>query len=165
MNHFAKLRTLVLTFSAVFATVPWIGAQAPPASKGQTQKATSGSSSVASKLGLFVYPKSGQDRAQQAKDEGECYGWAQQQTGIDPAAPPAPQQAHRAAGGGAKGAALGAAAGGPPGAVVGAIRGRRQQKRAEQQAQKKTQTEQQKALDSFRKAFSACMDARQYSVK
>ena len=31
-------------------------------------------------LGLIVYPGSGQDAAQQAKDENECYGWARQQT-------------------------------------------------------------------------------------
>jgi hypothetical protein len=35
-------------------------------------------------LGLIVYPASGQDAAQQGKDEGECYTWARQQTGIDP---------------------------------------------------------------------------------
>jgi hypothetical protein len=43
-------------------------------------------------LGLAVYPGSGQDATQQGKDEGECYTWARQQTGIDPtvAATPAP---------------------------------------------------------------------------
>src|SRR5262245_40064790 len=40
-------------------------------------------------LGLVVYPGSGQDAAQQSKDEGECYAWARQQTGIDPTAAPA----------------------------------------------------------------------------
>jgi hypothetical protein len=49
------------------------------------------------------------------------------------------------------------------------VRGRRQQKKAnkeaEQQAQQKTQAQQQQRLDAFKKTFSVCMDARQYSVK
>jgi hypothetical protein len=36
---------------------------------------------------------------------------------------------------------------------------------AEQQAQAEAQAQQQGALDTFRRAFSACMDARGYSVK
>ena len=55
------------------------------------------------------------------------------------------------------------------GATAGAVRGRRQQKKAnkqaEQQAEQKTQAQQQQALATFKNAFSACMDARQYSVK
>jgi transcription initiation factor TFIID subunit TAF12 len=49
------------------------------------------------------------------------------------------------------------------------VRGRRQQKKAnkqaEQQAQEQAQTQQQQRLDTFRRAFSACMDAKAYSVK
>ena len=69
-------------------------------------------------LGLVVYPGSGQDAAQQAKDESECYAWARQQTGIDPtvAATPAPV-ADAPKGGAVKGAARGAA----KGAAVGAV--------------------------------------------
>ena len=69
-------------------------------------------------LGLAVYPGSGQDSTQQGKDEGECYSWALQQTGIDPTAPPAPPAEVNAPKGGAvKGAARGAA----KGAAVGAV--------------------------------------------
>ena len=39
------------------------------------------------------------------------------------------------------------------------------QKEAEQQAQQNAQAQQQQTLDTFKAAFSACMDARQYSVK
>ena len=39
-------------------------------------------------LGVFVYPAKNQAPAQQQAEEMECYGWAQQQTGIDPMAPP-----------------------------------------------------------------------------
>ena len=44
-------------------------------------------------LNMFVYPGQNQDAAQQNKDEVECYGWARQQTNIDPMASPPPVQA------------------------------------------------------------------------
>jgi hypothetical protein len=89
------------------------------------------------------------------------------------------------AGGAAGGAAIGAAAGDAGkgaaiGATTGAVVGRRRQKRAKAEAQKQASQEtaqsQQKAqaeasaqhqasLDSFKKAFSACMDARGYSIR
>ena len=37
---------------------------------------------------MFVYPKEGQDKAQQDKDSYECHSWAVQQTGFDPTKPP-----------------------------------------------------------------------------
>ena len=52
-------------------------------------------------LGLAVYPGSGQDAAKQGKDEGECYPWARQQTGIDPTAASAPVAVAEAPKGGA----------------------------------------------------------------
>ncbi len=90
-----------------------------------------------------------------------------------------------AAGGAAGGAAIGAIAGdagkgAAAGAAMGAVRGRRKQKMAEaqakqqsaqqaaqaqQQAQSQAQAQQRAALDTFRRAFSACMDARGYSVQ
>jgi len=51
--------------------------------------------SVSSSIGVVAYPAKGQTAEQQSKDEGECYAWAKQQTGIDPAAvasAPAQQQ-------------------------------------------------------------------------
>jgi hypothetical protein len=79
-----------------------------------------------------------------------------------------------AAGGAAGGAAIGAIAGDAGtgaaiGATAGAVRGRRQQKKAnkqaEQQAQQQGQAQQQQRLDTFRRAFSACLDSKGYSVK
>lgn len=86
-----------------------------------------------------------------------------------------------AAGGAAIGAIAGdAGTGAAIGATAGAVRGRRQQKKAEkvaqqqaaqqtaqaqQQAQAEAQAQHQGTLDTFRRAFSACMDARGYSVK
>jgi hypothetical protein len=45
---------------------------------------------------LYIYPKSGQDAAQQAQDRYECHRWAGDQTGFDPTRPAggvAPEQA------------------------------------------------------------------------
>jgi uncharacterized membrane protein len=156
-------------------------AQSAPAASGQVPAA--GSQSPASKIGLFVYPQKQQTPEQQAQDERACYASAQQQTGIDPTAPAAPaQEADKKKGGGAKGAAGGAAGGAAIGAIAGdagsgaaigatagAVRGRRQQKKAnkqaEQQSQQQAQAEHQQTIDTFRRAFSACVDSKGYSVK
>ena len=137
----------------------------------------------AAKIGLFVNPKNNQTAEQQAQDENTCYSTAQQQTGIDPTAPAGPPpEAAKKQGGGAKGAAGGAAGGAAIGAIAGdagtgaaigatagAVRGRRQQKKAneqaEQQAAQQAQAQQQQKQDTFRRAFSSCMDAKGYSVK
>ena len=34
----------------------------------------------------IIYPSKGQTPEQQNKDQGECYVWAKQQTGVDPVA-------------------------------------------------------------------------------
>lgn len=88
------------------------GAQAEPAA------------SPSASLGLFVYPAKGQDAAQQAKDEAECYGWSKSQSGFDPAAPAAaapaaaaPAEKQGPGGERVKGAVRGAAAG----AVIGEV--------------------------------------------
>ncbi len=138
--------------------------------------------SISSSLGLAPYPSKGQSAQQQNKDEGECYAWAKQQTGIDPVAVASTptQQPGPAAGGGERvrgaargalgGAAIGAIAGDTgKGAGIGAVAGTmaggrqaRQNKAAQQQ-----QAEQAKAgtLQQFNNAFSACMDGRGYAVK
>lgn len=81
-------------------------------------------SSLASSMGFMVYPSKGQDAGTQAKDEAECYNWAKQQSGYDPANPPptatvaaVPAPPPPPAGSRVRGAARGAAAG----AVVGEI--------------------------------------------
>ena len=148
-----------------------------------SQAVASVSQSPSSKIGLFVNPKNGQSVLQQAEDENTCYATAQQQTGIDPTAPAAPPpQAAQTQGGGAKGAAGGAAGGAAVGAIAGdagtgaaigatagAVRGRRQQqkanKQAEQQATQQSEAQHQQMLDTFRRAFSSCIDAKGYSVK
>ena len=130
----------------------------------------------------IAYPSKGQSAQQQQSDQSACYSWAKQNTGIDPqqvaSQPPPPsgpavgggervQGAARGAAGGAvigaitgdagKGAAVGAAAG----TMVGGSRAR-QNKRA-QQANAQAQT--QGAMDTFNRAFAACMQGRGYTVQ
>jgi len=147
------------------------------------------------KLGVFVYPAKGQAAEQQATDETECYAWAKSQTGIDPTGPataPAatpdkvanPANGARVAGaatGAAKGAAIGAIAGDAgKGAAIGATAGTMEggaQKRkgkkvaAQQQKQAVAQAQQQAAatdtqkVDTFKKAYSACIQGRGYTAQ
>jgi hypothetical protein len=140
--------------------------------------------SPASTVGLYVYPQKNQAAAQQAKDENECYASAKQQSGVDPTAPPPAAEkpetqakgatAKGAAGGAAGGAAIGAIAGDAGkgaaiGATVGAVGGHRAKKKAnkaaEQQSQNAAQGQHAQQLDSFKRAMSACLDSRGYSVK
>ncbi len=175
MRHPSNLLVLVVViFFVGFVLLPVPGS-------GQTQS-TGDQKSPAAALGVYAYPKNSQSKIQQSKDEGECYKWAKDETGIDPTAPVSVSALQPKKGGAVKGAARGAAAGTAVGAIAGdtgkgaaigaaggAVRGRRQQKNADveaqNQAQANAQAQQQQNLDKFRKAFSACMEARQYSVK
>ena len=131
----------------------------------------------------IVYPAKGQSAAQQSKDDAECYAWAKQTTGIDPAvvaSTPPPQQTGPAVGGGqraagavrgaAGGAAIGAIAGDAGkgagiGAITGTMVGGRQarQQRAAQNQQAVGQ--QQEMVNTYYRAFGACMEGRGYTIK
>ena len=75
----------------------------------------------------YIYPNIGQTPQQQESDKGQCYMWAVQQTGFDPAnpqvamapPPPPPQQPQAPQGGMFRGAAGGAALGAVGGAIGG----------------------------------------------
>jgi Glycine-zipper domain len=146
-------------------------------------------------LKVFVYPAKGQKPEQQQKDETECYTWARSQTGVDPTGPataPAatpekvdnPANGARAAGaarGAAGGAVIGAIAGDAGkgaaiGATAGTMRGGAQKRRGkkaaeEQQKQAEGQAKQQAAatdaqkMDTFKKAYSACVQGRGYTAQ
>ena len=142
-------------------------------------------SSIGSSLGVYIFPGEGQDQAQQDKDEMECFTWAKNQTGYDPLNPTQVEAAQvdrsadgsairGAAGGAAAGAAIGAIAGDTGdgaaiGAIVGGIRGRRAKKArdAQQQQQNNAQAaaSEQAMMADYKKAFSACMEAKGYTVK
>jgi hypothetical protein len=175
-------RQLLIMF-LLAGSIPVLAQQGQNPTPPATGTAAKPATSPAGKIGLFVYPQKDQKPEQQAKDENACYSSAQQQTGIDPAAPPPPPpEAQKKQGGAVKGAAGGAAGGAAIGAIAGdagtgaaigatagAVRGRRQQKKAnkaaEQQAQQQGQSQEQQRMDTFRRAFSACIDAKGYSVK
>jgi hypothetical protein len=137
-------------------------------------------------LGIVPYPAKKQSTQQQSKDDSECFDWAKQSTGIDPAAPP-PQVAQttesKATGSRARGAVRGAAGGAvigevvddkggegaAAGAVVGAARSHRKEEASreasKQQADAAAKSEEQARLDVFRKGYTACMDSRGYTIK
>lgn len=147
--------------------------------------AQTSSSSLSKSLGLFVFPGKNQDAKTQEQDETACYKWAVEQTGTDPINPqkvtaekvdtsPDGTAVVGAARGAAAGVAIGAIAGDTGkgaaiGSVVGALAGRRakvagdaHQQQANNQAAKAKEKE---LIDEFKKAFSACMEAKGYTVK
>ncbi|MDX1351237.1 MAG: glycine zipper domain-containing protein [Putridiphycobacter sp.] len=140
---------------------------------------------ISQSLGLYVFPSNNQSPEQQATDESECFTWAKNQTGVDPLNPPKVEakQAETgpdgsaivgATGGAAAGAAIGAIAGDAGegaaiGAVVGGLRGRRAakiQQQKQQTANNQAATASEKtAMDNYKKAFTACMEGKGYTVK
>jgi hypothetical protein len=131
---------------------------------------------------MFIYPKNDQNAEQQQKDNSECYVWAKNQTGFDPANPPVVQTASvdtsrdgSVVRGAARGAALGAivgnsddvAKGAAVGAAVGAMR-RRDRNRNAQQEQDAYEQQQAAQLaemqNNYNRAFKGCMEARDYSI-
>ena len=139
---------------------------------------------IEAELGVFIYPKADQDPAAQDSDSAACYASAESRTHVDPKAPAeepaaAPEKKRGgalkgAAGGALRGAALGAIVGeagdgAALGAAGGAMHGRRAQKKAnraaEQRAQQATVAAADAAKATFQRAFTACMDARNYSVQ
>jgi hypothetical protein len=126
-----------------------------------------------------VYPAHGQSAGKQSQDDGACYGWAKQNTGIDPAVvagtPPPPQGPTGArVGGAARGAAAGAiigdvnqndaghgaAVGATAGALAGGARSRRQHAAQAQNAAANQQAE----MSTYWRAYGACMQGRGYTV-
>jgi hypothetical protein len=140
---------------------------------------------IAKSLGLYVFPTKNQSSEQQATDQMDCYTWAKQQTGVDPMNPPKAQAAQvekgpdgsaliGAAGGAAAGAAIGAIAGDAGegaaiGAVVGGLRRKRQSMAHQQQQQaannQAATASDQEQMGNYKKAFTACMEAKGYTVQ
>ena len=135
-------------------------------------------------LELFLFPTNGQSQQQQKVDEFECYKWAMEQTGIDPLNLPKVEAEVQSGptGGAVKGAARGAAAGAAIGAIAGdagkgaaigatagAMGGRRGGKQAQaqqnQQAQANVAAAEEETKNTFKKAFSACIEGKGYTVK
>ena len=131
-------------------------------------------------LEVFVYPSKGQTKEQQEQDEFACYKWAKEQTGFDPTQPVQQAAAPPPQGGAGRGAARGAAIGAIGGAIggdagkgaaigagVGAAGGAMRRRQAEQQqaaAQQKAKEAYNADVAGYKRAFSACMTGRGYTV-
>ncbi len=140
---------------------------------------------ISNKMKLYVFPSKNQSQQTQKEDEFICYKWAIENTGIDPMNPPKVEAAPVETGpdgsavvGAAKGAAAGVAigaiagdagTGAAIGAVAGGLAGRRQGKQAQAQAQQQSQAAvaktEQEIKDTFKKAFSACIEGKGYTIK
>ena len=143
---------------------------------------------------IFFYPKQGQTKEQQSRDHYECYNWAMEQTSFDPSQSqipprrrvkvvPMPPPGHDTLAMAIAGAVLGALIAGPrhagagaligagSGAIAGAISDATRQQYAEQMEEAYANRDQ--ALDpayegkarDFRRAMSACLEGRGYSVQ
>ena len=148
--------------------------------------------SRATQMGLYVFPTAGQTKGVQLSEEQQCYDWAQQQSGIDPtkvtantdsAAKAAGKEASSATqgaavGGAARGAAAGALIGAAAGdagkgaaigAASGAVAGRRAKRRAEGQAEQAGANQAVAVANDkivqFKKAMTACLEGKGYTVK
>ena len=144
---------------------------------------------------VYFYPKKGQTPEQQDRDRYECHNWAIGQTGFDPntaALPPeqrvrvvpVPAPGHDTAVLGVGGAVLGAIIGGPrhalggaliggaTGALAGAVSDSARQESA-QQAESAYNSRYNQAREArlagraqdFRRAMSACLEGRDYTVQ
>jgi hypothetical protein len=141
--------------------------------------------SFAKSVGMYVFPAKGQDKATQDKDDADCYKWAVEQSGVDPLNPTKVEAKKAdtnldgsAVGGAARGAAAGVAIGAIAGdagkgaaigAVVGGLAGRRARLAGDAHEQQKNNQEaakqQQAMTDSFKKAFTVCLEGKGYTVK
>jgi hypothetical protein len=138
---------------------------------------------------VYAYPMRGQPPAQQDRDRYECSIWATSQTGFDPSAPGVPPHERvvvsgpppgtNTAIGAVTGALIGATVARPwnaaPAALAGAVVGGAIGSAADAANAQQTHTvlvqdrramaiQEQKAA-SYRRALTACLDARGYSVK
>jgi hypothetical protein len=143
---------------------------------------------------VYFYPKAGQTTEQQSRDHYDCYNWAVQQTGFDPgqsAIPkdqrvrvvPMPPPGYDTAAFAVAGAVLGALIGGPRhalgGALIGASGGAiagaasdsarletaRQQEEAYAARDRALDPQLDEKASGFRRAMSACLEGRGYSVR
>jgi len=141
---------------------------------------------------VYFYPIHGQSAEQQTRDKYECNSWAVQQSGFDPSLPstpphlrvvmaPGPPPGTGVAVGAVAGAALGAAVSRPwetgSGALVGALAGAAIGGVAESQAREQASAQSaansiaarvallEQEASNYRRAMSACLEARGYSVR
>jgi uncharacterized protein YcfJ len=191
--YVTRTTSVVLAMIALVASVG--GAQAsgskPAAAPAPTAQQLDAAAAQFKQLGLLAYPAKGQSADKQKKDQAECYAWAKDQTGFDPATAAAvntdsaakaakEQTAQATQGAAVKGAAKGAAAGAligaaagdagkgaAVGAAAGGVGGRAGKKRAEKeagaQAANSATAASNQQVDNFKKAIGTCMTGRGYT--
>jgi hypothetical protein len=143
---------------------------------------------------VYFYPNKGQSTQQQSRDHYACYNWAADQTGFDPSVSsivpeqrvrivPMPPPGHDTVVMSIAGAVLGALIAGPrhagEGALIGATGGavvgassdisreesaRQMEEAYQNHNQARDLRKERKALD-FRRAMSACLEGRGYTVR
>ncbi|HEY6923869.1 MAG TPA: glycine zipper domain-containing protein [Steroidobacteraceae bacterium] len=142
---------------------------------------------------VYFYPAKGQSTEQQDRDKYECHTWAVQQSGFDPSAPSVPPHLRvqvavggpppgtGVAAGALTGAVVGAAVSRPwetgqgvlLGAVVGAVIGGVAENAAAEQARIQAAANANNAratllegqARNYRRAMTACLEARGYNVR
>ena len=130
---------------------------------------------------LMIFPNVDQSPEQQEQDKFACYSWAKDQSDFDPMAPPTatapPPQQQAQRGGLLRGAARGAVVGGiagdagkgaAAGAAIGGMR-RQDQKRKEAAAREQWEQDQQRIYaenrNRYNRAYSACLEGKNYTVR
>lgn len=182
MKHMTNQQLKLRTWSILGLSVLLVACEAPP-----PRRTVVAAEPVASRI--IVYPAQGQSAEQLERDRYECHVWAVQQTGFDPSRPglpvgervvvePATAPGAGTAVGAIAGAILGAALLGPRdagfGAVFGGITGAAIGSTSDANAQAQAHYEQARAdqsyargaaaATSYRRAISACLDARGYTI-
>ena len=146
-------------------------------------------SSLASSVGLYVYPVERQTGEQQSRDDYECYTSAKSKTGFDPVNPQIRPQVEESsiesragkesvkdvAGGATVGAIIGeigrddAGEGAAIGAVLGGIRAWKKNKAYKERQKRLAELEIDSEIEhnrlNFKNAFSACLTSRDYVVR
>jgi predicted component of type VI protein secretion system len=153
----------------------------------QTAQPASVTASLNKSLGVFVFPAKDQKPEQQSLDEQACYSWAVQQSGVDPLnmTPTAPAPVDKSPDGsvvagaavGAMGGAIvgsvvhpyhhhggAAAAGAMVGAMAGAAHKSKKDGQKERQAKQAAAATDKAKIDSFKKAYTTCLQGKGYSV-
>ena len=181
MNHF--LTAVAAAFLVLGARAQADDAASPPPSP---------DANAATGADIYVYPADGQSERQLDRDRYECHGWAGKQTGYDPSQPPlaSHQNAHGlppdhtgAVNGAVAGAVIGATVSGPhdaaggamvgavAGAIIGATSDAARARETAGLASRQTAAEQaerariEKQAYDYRRAITACLEGRGYTVK
>ncbi len=188
------MRTLVLLPLAMVALLSGCIAEPPPRPMHRVvEQAPPPPPEAATEV--IIYPAKGQSPDQVDRDRYECHLWAARQTGFDPSVPGVPPHQRvrvvqagpppgaQVVGGAITGAVLGALIAGPrdagAGAVVGAVAGAAVGGVSEASRAEQTRVVEERANDrgagraaaqeeragSYRRAISACLEARGYTVK